>query len=203
MSKETYCQTIFESLYIDTLIENNEYIKLCKSNKKKDENSLSSLINRKLSQSDCIKLGNGLEKLLCDIILKNTSLKNIKQKNSKGRKERDHLFCDEENKIIYYAELKSNINLDTEKSKSTYVKCLHIVEELRLEYPEYKIEWCLLACRYISNDKIPEVLKNKYKEIKENLFGINDYLNLLHINKLFTKNSYSIFLNKIADKMFT
>jgi len=202
MSRETYNQSIFDDLSIDTLIENNEYIKQCKSNNKKNENSLSYLINRKLSQSDCIKLGNGLEKLLCDIILKNTSLKNIKGKNSKGKKERDHLFCNEEHKIIYYAELKSNINLDTEKLNATYKKCLYIVNELQLQYPEYKIEWCLLACRYISKQEIPNYLKNKYMEIKENLFGINDYLELVGINHLFTKDSYSMFLNKIADKMF-
>ena len=114
-------------LELFSIIENNSYIKTSKSNKKKDINSLSYLIIRELSQSDCIKLGNGLEKIFYDIVLTYTKLKDIKPKNKKGKKEKDHLFCDETNKIIYYAEFKSNINLDTEKSKSTYQKCLNIV----------------------------------------------------------------------------
>ena len=51
--------------------------------------------------------------------MKNTQYKNIKEKNTKGKKETDHLFMDVNNKIIYYAEIKSNLNLDTEKSNET------------------------------------------------------------------------------------
>lgn len=189
-------------LEFSSLIENNSYIKNCKSNKKKDINSLSYLIRRELSQSDCIKLGTGLEKIFYDIVLQYTNLIDIKPKNKKGKKEKDHLFCDEINKIIYYSEFKSNINLDTEKSKSTYQKCLNIVNELEEKYSDYTIKWGLVACRYISNVAIPNKLKHKYVIIKKNLFGINDYLNLLNINKNFTSTSYSKFVNKLADTMF-
>ena len=132
-------------LEFSSLIENNSYIKNCKSNKKKDINSLSYLIKRELSQSDCIKLGTGLEKILYDIVLQYTKLKDIKPKNKKGKKEKDHLFCDEDNNIIIYSELKSNINLDTEKSKSTYQKCLNIVNELEEKYSDYTIKWGLVC----------------------------------------------------------
>lgn len=189
-------------LELDVIIKNNNYIKNCKSNKGKDIDSLSYLITRELSQSDCIKLGNGLEKIFYDIVLYKTKLKDIKPKNKKGKKEKDHLFCDEENKIIYYAEFKSNINLDTEKSKSTYEKCLNIVIELKQKYPGYNIKWCLVGCRYINNICIPNKLKYKYNTIKNNLFGINEYLNLLNISLCFTFNSYCKFLNKIANNMF-
>lgn len=187
---------------LDTIITKNEYIQNCKSNKKKDIDSLSSLITRQLSQSDCIKLGNGLEKIFYDIILHYTKLKDVKQKNKKGKKEKDHLFCDEDNKIIYYAEFKSNINLDTEKSKSTYEKCLDIVIELKEKYPDYIIQWCLVGCRYIDKSSIPSKLRHKYKIIEDNLLGVNEYLQLLNINFRFTYNTYCIFLNKIADTMF-
>lgn len=189
-------------LELSLIIENNSYIKNCKSNKKKDIDSLSYLIIRELSQSDCIKLGNGLEKIFYDIVLTYTKLKDIKPKNKKGKKEKDHLFCDETNKIIYYAEFKSNINLDTEKSKSTYEKCLNIVRELEKKYPNYTIEWGLIGCRYINNITIPTKLKNKYNRIEKNLYGINDYLNLLNINIHFTFNNYCKFLNKLANTMF-
>ena len=189
-------------LELDLIIKNNNYIKKCKSNKSKDIDSLSYLITRKLSQSDCIKIGNGLEKIFHDIVSYHTKLKDIKPKNKKGKKEKDHLWCDEDNKIIYYAEFKSNINLDTEKSKSTYEKCLNIVIELKKKFPEYDIKWCLVGCRYINNINIPNKLKYKYNTIKNNLFGVNDYLNLLGISLRFTYNGYCNFLNKVANAMF-
>ena len=71
------------------IIENNDYVKKCNSNKKKNSDSLSSLIRRKLSQSDCIKLGNGLEKVFNNIILQyNTKLKNIKKKMKREKKKK-------------------------------------------------------------------------------------------------------------------
>jgi hypothetical protein len=159
---------------IDELIYNNNYIKNCKSNNNKDSESLSSLIIRPLSQSDCIKLGYALERIFYDIIIQFTHLKDIKPKNKKGNKEKDHLFCDEKKKIIYYSELKSNLNLDTEKSKSTYNKCLDIFGELKQKYPYYNIKWCIVGCKYINNKHIPNKVKYKYKTIEKNLFGIND-----------------------------
>ena len=185
-----------------SIIYDCSYIRLCSSNKNKDVCSLSYLIKRPMSQSDCIKLGLGCEKLLSDIIIKHTKLTNIKKKNSKGEKEKDHLFMDEENKIIYYAELKANINLDTEKSKTTYQKCLQIVEELKQEYVGYDIKWCLFALRFTHYQDIPNTIQKKYTEIKDNLFGINQYLEMLHVNLSFTEERYAMFLNNIADNMF-
>jgi len=185
-----------------TLIHDNQYIQSCSSNKNKDVNSLSSLITRSLSQSDCIKLGNGVEKFLIDLIMKYTPYKNIKEKNKKGEKEKDHLFCDEVNKVIYYAELKSNLNLDTEKSKSTYSKCLGIVEELKNEYPDYKINWCLLGLRQLTSHDMPDIIKKKYSIINDNLFGINQYLTMLNIDLTFNIETYTSLLNSIADAMF-
>jgi hypothetical protein len=185
------------------MVKKNDYIKNCKSNKKKDQSSLSYLIKRDMSQSDCIKLGNGVEKLVTDIILQYSIVKNIKPKNVKDQKERDHLFIDNTKKFIYYAELKANINLDTEKSKATYTKCLDIVKELQKEYPDYTVKWCLLAYRYIHSDCITISIKKKYMSISGNLYGINEYLNMLGIDFQFTEDTYASFLNTIADEMFT
>lgn len=186
------------------IIEENDNVKNCKSNPNKDSSSLSSLIDRSLSQSDCIKLGSALENVVRDIILVFSilDLQDIKSKNKKGSKEKDHLFCDEQNKMIYYAELKSNLNLDTEKSKSTYEKCLIIVEELKQKYPDYTIKWGLVGCRYFEFQEIPNTIKYKYNAIKDNLFGMNEYLDLLNVDIRFTLSSYRKFLNKIADTMF-
>lgn len=184
-------------------IKNSSYVQQCTSNKENDENSLCYLIDRDMSQSDKIKLGNGCEKVLCDYILKVTVLKNIKKKNKKGEKERDHLFMDEKNKIIYYAELKANLNLDTEKSKATYNKCLNIVQELKKEYNKYEIKWCLVGLRYLHYGDIPETINKKYNIIKDNLFGINQYLEFLNTKIIFNENNYKEFLNSLANEMFS
>jgi hypothetical protein len=187
---------------INGFIKECDYITHCVSNPKKDPSSLSFLVDRPMSQSDCIKLGVGVEKLLVDTVEKLTGLENIRPKNTKGEKERDHLFKDDVYKVIYYAELKSNINLDTEKSKSTYTKCMQVVEELHSEYPDYEIKWCLLAHRYISVDDIPLVIKKKYALITSQLFGINQYFNMIGISFQFTEEKYKEYINNIANEMF-
>lgn len=184
------------------IIKNNEYIKKSFSKKTKDESSLSSLVSIKMSQSDCIKLGVGIEKVLLEIILKKTSLKNIKTKNKKGVKEKDHLLCDEEGKKIYYCEIKTNLNLDTEKSKSTIEKCLQIKNKLGEEYKDYEIIWCLLGARYYSKDIIKSGILNKYLDIKDNVFGVNEYFNMLNISFKFDEESYKKFINNVAKNMF-
>lgn len=186
---------------LEQIVIDNNYVKDCKSNKKKDKSSLSYLVEKSLSQSECIKLGKACESIFEDTVIKFTKLTNIKPKNKKGKKEKDLLFLKKDEKIIYYCEAKGNINLDTEKSKSTYKKCLHIVEELKQQYPDHTINWCLLSVRYIDNSEIPEILKHKYQEIKDNLFGINEFLEMFNINFKFTKETYKKYINLIADKM--
>lgn len=190
------------------IINANEYVNTCVSNKTKDYNSLSYLINRDLSQSDCIKLGTGSEKVLIDIILKNNqNLENIKPKNKKGKKEKDHLFMDNLTKTIYYAEIKSNLNLDTEKCKSTRDKCMQILDELKNEYPDYTIKMFLVGIRYFKKSIIPKVIFDKYEcinaNVVANVVGVNEYLNEMNTNIQFDSlEMYSEFLNYLADQMF-
>lgn len=202
--KEVENDFVSDMLELKEIIDNNNYIKNCISNKNKDYNSLSYLINRDLSQSDCIKLENGIEKIIQEIIIKkNKNLINIKPKNKKGQKEKDHLFKDENNKIIYYAEIKSNLNLDTEKCRATYDKCLKILNELENEYNGYKINMFLIGIRYYDKKIIPKVILNKYLQIIENVLGINNYLEIMNTNIYFiNEEKYKEFLNYIANKMF-
>jgi hypothetical protein len=148
-----------------------------------------------MSQSDCIKLGTGIEKLVSDIVLQYTTFENVK--------EYDHLFIDKTKKVLYYAEFKANINLDTDKSKEIYKKCLSIVDDLKKNFSGYTIEWCLLALRYIDNECIVSTIKKKYLKISENVYGINNYLKMMGIDFKFSEETYASYLNIIADEMFT
>jgi hypothetical protein len=194
----------FDFSELSNLIKNNKYIRDTKSNKNKDECSLKYLVDIDLSQSDCIKLGVGVEKFMSDLVIKfNKSLINIRAKNSKGSKETDLLFLDSKKRIVYYAELKTNINLDTEKSKVTSEKCIGLVNTLRCKYPDHEIRWCLLAVRYFSKAKIPITLKNKYTIISDNLYGVNEFLEMLNIDFRFDEEIHKKTINEIAINMFT
>jgi len=182
------------------LVDIIPYISQCTSNKERSTSSLSYLITRELSQSDCIKLGIAVEKYLTECIEKFTILDNIRTPNKKGKKEKDILFTDHKQKIIYYIEVKNNLNLDTEKSKLTYEKCVKIKEELDIN--DYTIKWCLLGARYLHYNDIPCNIKTKYLSIKDNLFGVNQFFELFKINIKLTNNNYKVLLNKIADSCF-
>ena len=149
-------------------------------------------------------MGIAMEKILLDTITKHgKNMKNIKNKNKKGEKEKDHLFINEEEKVVYYAELKANLNLDTEKSKSTYMKCLQIKKELEDKYSGYKIQMCLVGLRYFNKDEIPRIIMNKYLNIRENVYGVDDYLSLLKLDTLRFNNesNYRYFINYVYDKL--
>lgn len=106
-------------------------------------------------------------------------------------------------KIIYYAEIKSNLNLDTEKSKQTYKKCLDIKKELQEEYKDYEIKMFLVGVRYYEKIIIPKTILKKYKEINNNLCGINEYFKYLSIKfKIFNEKDYKKILNYLVKKMF-
>jgi len=189
---------------LENIINNNKYVNKTISNKSKDINSLSYLIDYKLSQSDCIKLGISLEIIIKEFILNQSKeILDIKEMNKKDIIEKDHLFEDKKNKIIYYAELKSNLNLDTEKIKSTVSKCLKVKNELQEKYKEYEIKMSLLNLRYYSTNKIPTNIIKKFIHIKDNLIGVNEYFTLFKIKYNFKSEcEYKKFLNIISKKMF-
>lgn len=185
------------------IIDHNRYVEKCISNPSKDEASLVYLIDLPMSQSDNIKLGTALENVLKDIIMDKTSLDNIRPRNTKGKKEKDHLFLDPTTKTIYYAELKSNLNLDTEKSKSTYEKCLLNLKELQKEYPEHSVQMFLVGLRYYSKSQMPQKISKRYEPIQSHLVGVNEYLEKLNVPIVFkTLPEYKKFLNYLTEAMF-
>ena len=146
-----------------------------------------------------------METILKDVILETTSssLQDIRPKKRKGKREKDHLFVNENKQMIYYAEIKSNLNLDTEKCKTTALKCLQIQSELQLEYPKYEIKMFLLGSRYLFREQIPLRILSKYHLIKNHVMGVNDYFGELGVPFQFEgEMQYVQFLNQIVEHMF-
>lgn len=155
--------------------------------KKVDINdSISSLISIPLTQSQCIRLGTIVEKILREFLDSHEGVTDIKPKNKKGQKERDHLFKLNGNKI--YAELKCNLNLDTEKRKKTCKKVQDISSE----------EECtgyLLAVRYLN--ELPQRIMKSYSSV--NVISLSEYFKLFNLPCPFgSELNFKIWLNQMA-----
>ena len=190
---------------IKILDNNNYYLNKKQTKNNIDKNTLKYLIKEiNPSQQEMIKLGIILEKILNDIIINKSKLINNKNKNKKGIKEKDHLFFDNEHFIIYYAEIKSNLNLDTEKTNSTIDKIIQIEEELQIKYPQYIIKSFLVNIRYLKKDEIPLNIINKFHTINTKIYGLNDYFNELNLNIKFNydllKKIMILLINKLRNE---
>ena len=155
--------------------------------------SISSIISFELTQSQCITLGSRLEKILREYISSFDHVRDIKPKNKKGKKERDHLFCINGSKKIY-AELKCNLNLDTEKKSKT-------IEKVKYISSEEQCDGFLVALRYYTN--VPKRVKLKYNDIK--VLSISEYFRLFDIECPFgnVEMGYKIWLNQVAKEIMT
>jgi hypothetical protein len=168
---------------------------------KENKNSLSSLSTTKLTQSECIQLGNRMEILINKYIeLQNLYLNGF-EKNQKGVKQKDVFFIDETKKIIYYAELKSNIDLDTEKAPETIKKINNIIRNDLVvreteKFKDWTIQSYLVSLRCLTKTDIDSNLKNRYSHnitmyqadyIKEkkkwtiDLIGIRDLFDIMKV----------------------
>ena len=145
------------------------------------------LYGPKLSeQSLNIKMGRFGEFLAKELINQNTNLElltcGIQQINDK-KKDIDLIFINKHIKMIYYRELKGNINLDTEKLPATIDKCNIIHEHLKLKYPDYNINFGLLHWSVYKRDLLTDGLSNiktfETKGIKIDHMG--DFLQLIDI----------------------
>jgi hypothetical protein len=187
------------------IITNNSYLNKCKitNTDGTDPESLCYLIRNRinLTQSQKIKLGTALENLFSDIISK-SNFTTIKPKNSKGKRELDHCWISADKELIIYAELKSNLNLDTEKSQSTIDKVKAIHAELRREYPEAEVRMYLVSLRYLNTRDISSSINTKYSKIREHLIGINDYLQEFGCAQFTDNSSYIDFITEASKFAF-
>lgn len=175
-------------------------IKTC-GKKTRDTTSLSFLVKHDMSQSACIRLGNELEEILnlfIQALIQKTYARSGDKKNTRGKRQKDILFLNETDKIAIYAELKSNINLDTEKYKATVQKVQAVEKEL--EEKGYVVKAYLVSLRYLETMDIPRTSAQKYKDVK--LVGLRDFIEMIipveRIKELASYDEYSTFLDKLA-----
>ena len=165
------------------------------------------LYNEKPSeQSISIKLGRLGEFLAKELIKTNDNLELLEcgiQKINHKRKDVDLLFKNENKKIIYYRELKGNIELDTEKLPATIDKCKEIEQSLKRKYKDYKIDYGILNWSVYNREILTAGLSNirtfEGYGIKINHFG--DFLEMINI--IWEKDDYYLFFREIGNKIKT
>lgn len=106
--------------------------------------------------------------------------------------------------MVKYAELKCNLNLDTEKYKATIKKCYSIMNTLQEAYPEYEIKMFLVGLRYLTRKEISKTIIHKYEELGEHLVGIKEYLDQLGIQdqkEMLNQSNYQNFINNFVNQL--
>lgn len=167
------------------------------------ETSLSYLVSRDISQSTCIRLGIVCEQIAVLLLssLLEGKMTNAIQKTSKGTKQRDIHFCNMDLMTAIYAEVKGNINLDTEKAPETIKKINHIENEIREK--GFAVTTYLISLRYLRTSDISEQnIKKKYSGVK--LIGIADFIESMKCEipiQLQTYEKYSEFLTYLTTKL--
>jgi len=160
--------------------------------------SLKSLLKCDINQQQSIKLGNAVENILRAYIQSSGVWKDVRIKPKQNEKERDHLFTNEEGEKIY-VELKSNIQLDSEKRRETKKKILCVANQENTK-PR------LLALRYFDESEM-RVSKhiNYYRDSGIEVISISSYFNdVLNIKCPFENaEEYVSWLNHVASYLLS
>ena len=125
-------------------------------------------------------------------------------KNVIGSKSKDIDFIFEYklNKIIYYYEDKSNLELDTEKLPATYNKVKAIHKYLEETYPGYTIKSSILHWSIWNKDKLPKKYNTKIKECIKNGVSVSWPKDLFKtLGADISKKDYNIMGRKIGKKL--
>lgn len=140
--------------------------------------SINTLVNIGITQSQSIRVGTSIEDLLRIYISSTSSWIDIKPPNAKGKKERDHLFyrtLENGKTEKIYAELKSNLQLDSEKRSKT-------AEKVKCIMREENCKGYITALRHFSSDTLN---KSKhvsfYTERDVDVLSVQEYFNILNI----------------------
>ena len=142
--------------------------------------NIKKLLGVSLTQSQAIKFGNIFQNIIKDIV-KNAGGEVLTQqfadvygvgdtKLHKGHKDVDIWFKIEDR--MYYFEAKTNLDLDSEKSKATNNKVDDITRWMKKTYPDFIVVSGILTCWWTREEGLPVKVQNVY--FMEDFFNIID-----------------------------
>lgn len=154
------------------------------------------------TQSINIKLGRLGEFLSKELISASPNFEllacGIQTINDKN-KDVDLIFKDELNKIIYYRELKGNIELDTEKLPATVNKCKEIETSLKATYNNYTINCGILNWSVYNRSILSAGLSNigAFEKAGIKIDHMEDFLALINIT--WSQDDYYSYFRTLGD----
>jgi len=204
ISKNYNCYNCIEGIkatglsWVENILEKN--ITLTK------QGSISHLLYGEIpsEQSINIKVGRLGELIAKELIKSNNNLELLKcgiQKINDKNKDVDLIFKHKIKKIIYYRELKGNIELDTEKLSATINKCKEIEISLKNTHLNYRIDCGILNWSVYNRSILTSGLSN-IKVFENNGIKINhmeDFLNIVEID--WKEDDYYLYFRKIGNKI--
>ena len=113
-------------------------------------------VSNNISQSEVIRFGRKMEQWWSYIAEEKFTIldSGVQCINGDENKDIDLILGDDDNKIIYYYELKSNIQLDSEKQRATKTKVENVVSHLKKVWKGYTIEYGILFWSIFNNDDV-------------------------------------------------
>jgi hypothetical protein len=155
-------------------------------------------------QSINIKLGKLGEFLSKELIKTNPNLELLNcgiQKINNKKKDVDLIFKDEVNKIIYYYELKGNIELDTEKLPATITKCKEIETSLKTTYMDYTVHCGILNWSVYNRKILTAGLSNikTFENAGIKIYHMEDFLNTINVS--WNEDDYYSYFKEIGTKI--
>lgn len=155
---------------------NIDYIK----DANEDSFNISKLLGIVLSHSQSVRAGNLFQKIVKDIVksaggqlipVQFADVYNVGEtKQNKDKKDID-IWFKIDNKM-YYFEVKTNMNLDSEKSRATDKKVSDIANWISQEYPGYEVISGVISCWYEKEVGLPVKIKKSF--FMKDLFKILD-----------------------------
>lgn len=151
--------------------------------------------NTNISQSQSIRFGNYLEKYLQEAIINSPNITDLNINNvvvggKKIQMDIRFLYKDK----VYYYELKTNLNLDTEKSSKTIEKINLVKEKLSELYTNHEVFVSILSpwYKYENNMSIKIDLSH--------ITFMGDFLEMIGENV--SETDYDIFRYSIGEEIF-
>jgi hypothetical protein len=155
-------------------------------------------------QSIVIKLGKFGEFMAKELIKTNNEFELLKsgiQIINNNNKDVDLLFKNKNKNIIYFRELKGNIQLDTEKLPATIKKCKEIEEHLKKEYLNYNINCGILNWSVYNRKVLTSGLSNikKFENNGVKVDHMEDLLNIIDVK--WNIKDYNSYFREIGSKI--
>lgn len=175
---------------------------------KHDDASFKALIHprytHQIGQSTNIQLGHTMQDVVIRIMSLSSIWKRVHIPNKRGKREKDHVFVNTVSGEVIVLEQKNNLDLDTEKCKSTSSKLTTLGDEILedsnireiLGRDPTSIRSFILASRYLRKTDIPVIISRKYPDVP--ILGMDDLFEYAGVpgEALFgTEEAYREFIN--------